>query len=74
MVGRIDLDQRAYRNAVRRQRMRVVPDRERTESRVRQRAVAGQARYVDYALIFTVIVLIAFACSCSTPQAPTTRR
>lgn len=40
--------------------MRVVPDRERTEARTRQRAVAGQARYVDYALIFTVIVLIAF--------------
>ena len=58
MVGRVDLDNRAYQNAVRRQRMRVV--REREDKRQRRAVPVKRAHYVDYSLIFTVIVLIAF--------------
>ena len=58
MVGRVDLNQRAYNNAVRRQRMRVVS--ERNAPRPRTAARERETHYVDYSLIFTVIVLIAF--------------
>ena len=55
MVGRMELNNRAYTQAVRRQRRRDV-----TPVRAMRALETGHVSYVDYSLIFTVVVLIAF--------------